>query len=128
VEREINMSSVTSVITLTELCFPDITGKVIRGWGQVNFTPGTYTTGGLVMGLVAWADVRTVDVNGFLRCRVFGEDPVTANVGQGITYHYSPVGDVLQIFSNGVEIANGASVPAQVLNDQVLFEGSWNRL
>jgi hypothetical protein len=109
------------------MCFPDITGKVTRGWGQVIFTPGAYTTGGLIMGLIAWLDARTVDFNGFLRCRVFGEDPISVNVAQGITYHYSPSGDVLQIFLNGVELANGSAVPVQVLNDFVLFEVSVNR-
>jgi hypothetical protein len=121
------MSSVSSLITLTELCFPDITGKVIRGWGQVVFSPGAYVTGGLPMGLILWLDQRTVDFNGFLRCLVYGENPITVNVAQGITYHYSPVGDVLQIFLNGLELANGAPIPVQVLNDQVLFEVSVNR-
>jgi hypothetical protein len=121
------MPSVNALINLTELCFPDITGKVIRGWGQVQFTPGAYITGGLLMGLIAWLDARTVDFNGFLRCRVFGEDPISANVAQGITYHYSPVGDVLQIFQNGVELANGAAIPVQVLSDFVMFEVSVNR-
>lgn len=79
------------------------------------------------MGLILWLDNRTVDFNGFLRCRVFGEDPITATVGQGITYHYSPVNDGLQIFLNGVELASGAPIPAVVLNDQVLFEVSVNR-
>ena len=120
------MSSVISKITLSELCFPDITGKVIRGWGQVSFSAGSYITGGLAMGLLQWADARTVDFNGFLRCRVYGEDVVTATVG-GVTYHYSPVGDVLQIIIGGVELASGAAIPAVVLNDTVLFEASWNR-
>lgn len=120
------MSSVVSVITLSEVCFPDITGKVIRAWGVVNFAPGSYTTGGLVMGLIKFADDRTVDFNGFLRCRVFGEDPVTATVG-GYQFHYSPVGDVLQLFLNGVELASGTAIPAAVLNDITLFEASWNR-
>lgn len=120
------MSSVISAVTLTELCFPDCTQKVIRGWGQVIFSPGSYTTGGLLMGLMQWADARTVDFNGFLRCRVFGEDVVTATVGN-VTYHYSPVNDALQISIGGVELANGAAIPSQVLLDTVLFEASWNR-
>jgi hypothetical protein len=120
------MSSVTSTITLSELCFPDITGKTIQAWGQVNFTAGTYPAGGLLMGLLQYADARTVDFNGFLRCSVFGEDVVTATVG-GYDYHYSPVGDVLQITLNGVELATGAVIPAAVLNDQVLFLAVWNR-
>jgi hypothetical protein len=120
------MASGTSVITLTELCFPDCTQKVIRAWGQVNFTPGSYTTGGLLMGLLQFLDQRTVDFNGFLRCRVFGEDVVTATVGN-VTFHYSPVGDVLQLIVGGVELANGAAVPVTVLNDTILFEASVNR-
>jgi hypothetical protein len=121
------MSSVNSLISLSELCFPDITGKVIRAWGQVNFTAGAYTAGGLAMGLVQFADARTVDFNGFLRCRVFGEDVLTATTGLGVVYHYSPVTDVLQITVNGIELATGAAIPALVLNDTVLFEASWNR-
>ena len=79
------------------------------------------------MGLIPFLDARTVDFFGFLRCLVYGEDPVTATVGLGVTYHYSPVGDVLQIFINGVELANGAVIPAVVLNDQVLYEFTVNR-
>ena len=120
------MSSVTSVITLSDLCFPDITGKTIQAWGQVNFSAGSYTQGGLVMGLLQYADTRTVDFNGFLRCSAWGEDVVTATVG-GYEYHYSPVGDVLQITLNGVELASGAAIPAAVLNDIVLFLAVWNR-
>ena len=120
------MSSVISTITLSELCFPDITGKTIQAWGQVNFTAGTYTAGGLLMGLLQYADVRTVDFNGFLRCSVFGEDVVTSTVG-GYDYHYSPVGDVLQITLNGVELVAGTPIPAAVLNDTVLFLAVWNR-
>jgi hypothetical protein len=121
------MASVTSTITLTEITFPDVTGKTIQAWGQVIFTPGSYTTGGLTMGLLAFADSRTVDFNGFLRCQVFGEDVVTATVGSGVGYHYSPVGDVLQITVGGVELANGAAIPVTVLNDTVLFEATWDR-
>jgi hypothetical protein len=120
------MSSVTSVISLSEICFPDVTGKTIQAWGQVSFTPGTYSSGGLVFGLLQYADARTVDFNGFLRCSVFGEDVITATVG-GYGYHYSPVGDVLQITFNGVELASGAAIPAAVLNDTVLFLAVWNR-
>ena len=121
------MASVISTITLSEICFPDITGKVIRGWGQVIFTPGSYTTGGLTMGLLQWLDARTVDFNGFLRCRVFGEDVITATTGLGVVYHYSPVTDALQIVINGIELASGAAIPVTVLSDTVLFEVSVNR-
>jgi len=118
------MSSVTSQITLTEVCFPDITGKVQRAWGLITFSPGSYVTGGLVMGLMRFADDRTVDFNGFLRCRVWNEDVVTTLY----SYHYSPVGDVLQIFDNtGAELASGSAIPALILADDTLFEASWDR-
>lgn len=120
------MSSVVSIVTLSEVTFPDIAGKTIRAWGQVSFSPGTYVNGGLVMGLLNFADGRTVDFNGFLRCKIWGEEPVTATVG-GYSYHYSPVGDVVQVLYNGVELVTGASIPVQVLNDIVLFLATWNR-
>jgi hypothetical protein len=120
------MSSVVSVITLSEICFPDITGKTLQAWGQVIFSAGTYVAGGLVMGLLQYADTCTVDFNGFLRCTAWGEDVITATVG-GYEYHYSPVGDVLQITLNGVELVAGTPLPAAVLNDTVLFLAVWNR-
>jgi hypothetical protein len=123
------MSSVISTITLSELCFPDITGKTIRAWLQVNFTPGTYTAGGLLMGLLAYADSRTIDFNGFLRASLWGEDVVTTTGPGGYVYHYSPVGDVLQIVSatTGLELASGAAIPVGVLSDIVLCLAVWNR-
>ena len=78
------------------------------------------------MGLLAYADQRTIDMNGFLRCEVFGEDVITSSVG-GYVYHYSPVGDVLQITLNGVELLPGVAIPAAVLNDTVLFMATWDR-
>jgi hypothetical protein len=102
-------SSASASLTLVEVCFPDITGKVIRGWGQVVVAAGGYVTGGLPMGLIAWLDARTVDFNGFLRCDVWDEE-VQLN---GLTrYHYNPVTDTLQIFTAaGVELASGVSIP-----------------
>ena len=120
-------SSVLATISLSEICFPDITGKTIQAWGQVTFTPGTYIAGGLLMGLMAYADARTVDFNGFLRCSVFGEDVLTPTVGLGYAYHYSPVGDILQITFDGVELTTGTTIPAAVLNDTLLFLAVWNR-
>ena len=102
-------SSVNASLTLVEVCFPDVTGKVIRGWGQVVITPGGYVTGGLAMGLIAWLDGRTVDFNGFLRCDVWDEE---VQLNGLYKYHYTPVTDTLQIFTPaGVELASGASVP-----------------
>jgi hypothetical protein len=84
---------------LSELCFPDITGKVIRAWGLVTLTPGGYTVGGIPFGLFPFLDVRTVDVNAFLKCDVYGENPLNVSTAN-IKYHYSPV----------------------ILNDVLLFE------
>src|ERR1035437_7002527 len=89
-------SSVNASLGLIEVCFPDITGKVIRGWGQVVITAGGYVTGGLAMGLIAWLDGRTVDFNGFLRCDVWDEE---VQLNGLYRYHYNPVTDTLQIFT-----------------------------
>jgi hypothetical protein len=102
-------SSAAAVLTLVEVCFPDITQKVIRGWGQIAIAPGGYVTGGLPMGLILWLDGRTVDFNGFLRCDVWDEEVQLAGLYK---YHYSPVTDTLQIFTPaGVELAQGVAVP-----------------
>lgn len=112
---------------LSELCFPDITGKAIRAWGLVTITPGGYTTGGIPFGLVQFADVRTVDFNGFLRCEVYGEEPINNVIGTSYSYRYTPVTDTLQIFNNGVELAASQTIPLAVLADILLFEATWNR-
>jgi hypothetical protein len=115
----------TASIVLSEVCFPDITGKTIRSWGLVTFISGGYTTGGLNMGLYNFLDVRTVDFNGFLKCDVWGEEPTGAALYE---YHYSPVGDVLQIFNaNGTELSSGVAIPTAVLVDIVLFEATVDR-
>ena len=119
------MSSVVSQITLTELTFPDITGKTIKGWGTVSFSAGTYLVGGLSMGLLLFADQRTVDFNGFLVCRVVGDNPTTP--GTVYSYRYSPVGDVLQVYLNGTELTAGTTLPAAVTGDTVVFEATFDR-
>lgn len=111
---------------LSELCFPDITGRAIRAWGLVTISPGGYTVGGIPFGLFNFLDVRTVDVNAFLKCDVYGEDPLTA-VTAGITYHYSPQNDALQIFFLGVEFASLQTIPAAILADVLLFEATVDR-
>jgi hypothetical protein len=114
-----------SAAILSEICHPDITGKTLRSWGLVSFEFGSYTRGGIAMGLMQYLDVRTVDFNGFLKCDVWGEEPVGVPLYE---YHYSPVGDVLQIFNaNGTELTNGSQVPASVLSDIVLFEVTVDR-
>src|ERR1019366_1323515 len=95
-------ASANAAVVLSEVCHPDITGKTLRSWGLVSFEVGGYTTGGIAMGLMTYLDQRTVDFYGFLKCDVWGEEPVGVN---GLyEYHYSPVTDVLQIFNaNGTE-------------------------
>ena len=121
-------SSVNATLTLVEVTFPDITGKVIRGWGQVLVTAGGYITGGLPMGLMTWLDVRTVDFNGFLRCEVWDEEVITTLY----RYHYNPVTDTLQIFTGaGVELASGVTVPVvetQVNVDKSMLQTETNLL
>jgi hypothetical protein len=112
---------------LSELCFPDCTsGKVIRAWGLVTITPGGYTVGGIPFGLFNFLDVRTVDVNAFLKCDVYGEEPLNATTA-GITYHYSPQNDALQIFFQGAEFLSLQTIPAAILADVLLFEASVDR-
>jgi hypothetical protein len=122
----VTVSSGAATSTLIELCFPDITGKVIRAWGLVILTPGGYTVGGIPFGLFPFLDVRTVDVNAFLKCDVYGEEPLNTTTA-GITYHYSPSNDSLQIFFNGVEFAAGQTLPLGILADVLLFEAWVNR-
>ena len=95
-----------STVTLVELTHPDITGKTLRMWGQVVLSPGSYKRGGLPMGLLLFADQRTVDFNGFLRCDVWDEEAVT-NL---LTYHYSPANDTLQVFQGNVEYLDGVTL------------------
>lgn len=118
----VTTSSIPATIAaLSELCFPDITGKVIRAWGLVTITPGGYTVGGIPFGLYPFLDVRTVDVNAFLKCDVYGEEPLNTTTA-GIKYHYSPVNDALQIFFAGVEFSASQTIPAGILADVLLFE------
>jgi hypothetical protein len=111
---------------LSQLCFPDCTGAAIRAWGLVTITPGGYTVGGIPFGLFNFLDVRTVDVNAFLKCDVYGEEPLNATTA-GITYHYSPQNDSLQIFFLGVEFAALQTIPAGILADILLFEATVDR-
>lgn len=106
------MASRNAIIQLIEFTFPDITGKTISAWGQVSLSAGTYLTGGLPFGLLAFADARTVDFNGFLRCEVWDEEPLNSTSGKFV-YHYNPVNDTLQIFNSttGLELANDTVLP-----------------
>lgn len=120
------MSSVTSSVTLSILCFPDITGATIRAWLLVTVNPGTYTTGGIPFGLIAWADSHTVDFNGFLDCAVKSELPLVVGTSGEYTYRYNPSTDTLQITKNGTELSAGA-IPAEVLADDIICNATWNR-
>ena len=120
----ITTSSSKASIILSEICHPDCTGKTLRSWGLVTFVSGGYTTGGIPMGLTTYLDVRTVDFYGFLKCDVWDEEPM----GTLYDYHYSPVGDVLQIFNpNGTELSNNQTLPTEVLVDVTLFEVTVDR-
>jgi hypothetical protein len=105
---------------LTTLCFPDITGATLGAYGLATFAPGAYVAGGVPFGLVQYADARTIDFNGFLMCQLLDE---TQEVNQ-YTFKYIPSSDVVQIFLNGTELANG--IPINI-TDPVLFHAVWNR-
>lgn len=133
------MASRTATIQLQEFTFPDITSRTISIWGQVVLTAGTYQTGGLAMGLLQFADSRTVDFNGFLQCEVWDEEPLTSS--NSFTYWYSPVTDTLQIYDNttGKEIPNNTllpisdpsvnvdSAPFETQADLLLFHATFDR-
>lgn len=120
------MSNIVPGVTLGVLCFPDITGATLKAWGTVSLGYGlNYTTGGIPFGLLAFADARTINFNGFLRCEVFDEAAAGAVV---YTFRYVSATDTLQIFSNGSELANGAVLPTALLTDSsILFEATFNR-
>ena len=125
------MSNIVPGVSLTPLCFPDITSKTTRLFATVNFGYGLqYTTGGIPAGLLAFADANTVNADGFLYAEVWDE-----NV-QGTTlysFFYVPATDKLQIFSqtNAADIAelgNGAILPTYLLTDaSIILEAAWNR-
>lgn len=121
------MSSVRAIVTLNELTFPDITGKTITAWGTVVFGAGTYFTGGIPFGLVAFADSRTINHGGFLDATVKSENPISATTNL-YTYLYSPANDLIQIIvrSTGTELAGGL-LPAAVLADNIIFHAEWDR-
>lgn len=121
------MSSVRAIVTLNELTFPDITGKTITAWGTVVFGSGTYFTGGIPFGLVAFADSRSVDHQGYLDCTVKSENPISATTNL-YTYIYSPTNDLIQIIvrATGTELAGGL-LPAAALADNIIFHAEWDR-
>jgi hypothetical protein len=126
----VSFSSMPSVASLTELCFPDCTQKTLRAWGLVALTPGGYTVGGIHLGMFNFLDVRTVDVNGILHVEVYGEEPYglyNTSVLPGFTYKYSPVNDALQIFYAGAELLANQTLPSGILLDTLLFETTVDR-
>lgn len=120
-------SSSKATATLTELCFPDITGKTIRAWLIINVIPGGYTTGGIPLGLFTYLDSVTVDVNGFLALEIQGEESVNAIGSASYTYRYIPSTDTLQIFNNFVELSNNQTVPLAVIADVLVALATVNR-
>ena len=75
------MSNIVPGVSLTPLCFPDITSKTTRLFATVNFGYGLqYTTGGIPAGLLAFADANTVNADGF---------PVCQSVGRECTGHHA---------------------------------------
>ena len=128
------MSDIIAGISLGILCFPDISGATIGAWLSVSFGYGlNYTTGGIPMGLVKFADSVTVDFNGFLECTVWDESQFDG--ATLYTFRYVPATDTLQIFATSAsgagattELANGAALPTALLVDSsVVANAVWNR-
>jgi hypothetical protein len=120
------MSNIVPGVSLSVLCFPDVSSSTSRIWGTVTLGYGlNYTTGGIPFGLLKLADSLTVNADGFLRCEVFDEAAAGATL---YTFRYVVATDTLQIFSNGTELSNGAVLPTAILTDSsILFEATYNR-
>ena len=134
------MSDIIPGVSLSLLCFPDITGATQNIWGTVAFGYGlNYTTGGIPFGLMALADSLTVNWDGFLLCEVWDEQTAGSTF---YTFRYVaaaslnpdiPAIDKLQILQTNsagatTELANGAALPTALLTDSsVLFKAVFNR-
>jgi hypothetical protein len=120
------MSDIIAGVSLSILNFPDITSSTTKFWLSVALGYGlNYTTGGIPFGLIALADSKTVNFDGFLRCDVFDEAAAGATV---YTFRYVAATDTLQIFSNGTELSNGAVLPTALLTDSsIVAEATFNR-
>ena len=120
------MSDIIAGVSLSILDFPDITSSTTKFWLSVALGYGlNYTTGGIPFGLIALADSKTVNFDGFLRCDVFDEAAAGATV---YTFRYVAATDTLQIFSNGSELSNGAVLPTALLTDSsIVAEATFNR-
>lgn len=124
--KEKQMSDIIAGVSLSILDFPDITSSTTKFWLSVALGYGlNYTTGGIPFGLIALADSKTVNFDGFLRCDVFDEAAAGATV---YTFRYVPATDTLQIFGNGTELSNGAVLPTALLTDSsIVAEATFNR-
>ena len=120
------MSDIIAGVSLSILDFPDITSSTTKFWLSVALGYGlNYTTGGIPFGLIALADSKTVNFDGFLRCDVFDEAAAGATV---YTFRYVPATDTLQIFGNGTELSNGAVLPTALMTDSsIVAEATFNR-
>lgn len=130
------MSNIVPGVSLTPLCFPDITSKTTRLFATVNFGYGlNYTTGGIPAGLLAFADANTVNADGFLYANAWDENVQAQDVAKTIyTFFYVPATDKLQIFftstavTTPTELTNGAVIPTYLLTDaSIILEAAWNR-
>jgi hypothetical protein len=125
------MSDIIAGVSLSILDFPDITSSTTKFWLSVALGYGlNYTTGGIPFGLIALADSKTVNFDGFLRCDVFDEAVAGSTF---YTFRYVPATDSLQIFQTNsagatTELANGAVLPTALLTDSsIVAEATFNR-
>jgi len=113
-----------SALTLSPLCENDITGKTISVYMQMTFGTGSYATGGLSVGITAYADAQTIDVTNFLQALIQGEATETTTYD----FKYNPTTDKVMIFSAGTELANGSNIPAAITGDTIIGKFTFNRL
>jgi hypothetical protein len=125
------MSDIIAGVSLSILDFPDITSSTTKFWLSVALGYGlNYTTGGIPFGLIALADSKTVNFDGFLRCDVYDEAVAGSTF---YTFRYVPTTDSLQIFQTNsagatTELANGAVLPTALLTDSsIVAEATFNR-
>lgn len=80
------------------------------------------------MGLLLYADSRTIDFNGFLQLDVRDETAAASGVAT-YEFRYIPSTDNLQVIdkTTGKELVNGTTLPAVLLTDILVFEATWNR-
>lgn len=115
-----------SSVTLTVYGYPKGFSPSLRRYqflGLAAITAGAYTTNGIPF---PWA---LLEPDGSPNTQVRSALPTTARFDSitrsGNTYQYDTINQTLGVFVAGVELANGAAIPAGVLADQIEFKADF---